>query len=144
MSERIDDGHPTRVYLSTEGSAIVIEMYEKEVTPPGVSGGGANETTTMRNTLWRTNAPKQLITLTPCTFIGAYDPAVYDEIVSNVNTNQDITIVFPDGSTLVFWGWIDEFIPGPIVEGVQPTAEITIIPSNQDGDGAEIAPVYSD
>lgn len=137
---RIDDGFATLIEFAEDSD---VQMWEKEVTPPGVSGGGENDTSTMRNTTWRTRAPKGLITLSEASFSAAYDPAVYDEIIAMVNVNQEITITFPDNSTLVFWGWIDEFTPGANVEGEQPTADITIIPSNQNAAGAEIAPVYA-
>ena len=137
---RIDDGFATLISFDADSD---VQMWEKEVTPPGVSGGGENDTSTMRNTAWRTRAPKGLITLSESSFSAAYDPAVFDEIVAMVNVNQEITITFPDNSTLVFWGWIDEFTPGANVEGEQPTADVTIIPSNQDAAGAEIATVYS-
>jgi hypothetical protein len=137
---RIDDGFATLISFAEDSD---VQMWEKEVTPPGVSGGGENDTSTMRNTTWRTKAPKGLISLSEASFSAAYDPAVYDEIVAMVNVNQLITITFPDSSTLVFWGWIDDFVPGANVEGEQPTADVTIIPSNQNGSGVETAPVYS-
>lgn len=137
---RLDDGFATLISFDEDSS---VSMYEKEVTPPGVSGGGENDTTTMRNTTWRTKKPKELITLVESSLTVSYDPAVYDEIIAMVNVNQEITITFPDSSTLVFWGWIDEFTPNSIVEGEQPTAELTIIPSNQNGSNVETAPVYS-
>lgn len=140
MSQRLDDGHAT---LITFANIPTIRVYEKEVTPPGASGGGENDTTTMRNNTWRTRAPKKLKTLSPASFTVAYDPQVYQDIADQLNKNQAITISFPDGSSLTFWGWIDEFTPGAIVEGEQPTADMTIIPSNQDASGAEIAPSYT-
>jgi hypothetical protein len=137
---RIDDGFATLIEFAEDSD---VQMWEKEVTPPGVSGGGENDTSTMRNTTWRTRSPKSLITLSESSLTVAYDPAVYDEIVSMVNVNQQITITFADDSTLVFWGWIDEFTPGAIMEGEQPTAEVKIIPSNQNAAGTETAPSYT-
>jgi len=139
---RMDDGFSTTIGFA---DLPAVEFYEKTVTPPGVSGGGENDTTTMLNTAWRTKSPKQLKTLSESSLTVAYDPACYDDIVgaNGVNNNQLITITFPDGSTLAFWGWIDEFTPGEIVEGEQPTAECTIICSNQNAVGAETAPVYT-
>ncbi len=144
------DGYQTTIEFDSDllSSGLVVltdEMEEKEITPPGIAGGGANDASTMRNTLWRTMSPKSLRTLTPCTLVVAYDPELYNEMEAMINDNQQITITFPDDSTLVFWGWIDEFAPNASIEGEQPTATITIIPSNQDGDNdnAEIAPAYS-
>ena len=137
---RIDDGFATLIEFAEDSD---VQMWEKEVTPPGIDGGGENDTSTMRNTAWRTRSPKGLKTLTESSLVVAYDPAVYDEIVAMCNVNQAITITFPDDSTLVFWGWLNEFTPSAAVEGEQPTADVTIIPSNQDASGDEIAPLYS-
>lgn len=138
---RIDDGFSTTVSFSAYPG---VKLWEKSITPPGISGGGENDTTTMRNSVWRTKAPKQLKTLTTCTFNAAYDPAVYVQLNQCINVNQLITIDFADGSQLKFWGWLDEFAPGDIVEGEQPTAECTIQCSNQNASGAEVAPVFID
>ena len=131
------DGHQTLIDIA--GATL----FEQEVTPPSIEGGGAVEQTTMRNTVWRTKCPKSLKTMGDSGFTAAYDPAAYTTIAAAINVNQAITITFPDLSTLVFWGWLDSFTPNASVEGEQPTAECTIIPSNVDGAGAEIAPVYA-
>jgi hypothetical protein len=143
MSERIDDGFSTLITL-TSGPTGGVKFWEKEVTPPGVEGGGANQTTTMRNLVWRTQAPKKLKTMAEGSAKVSYDPAVYDDIVAMINVNQQIEITFPDDSTLNYWGWLDSFVPDAIVEGQQPTATIKIIPSNQNDAGEETAPVYAD
>jgi hypothetical protein len=142
-SERIDDGFPTTIDFAAIASGTSLLFWEKEVTPPGVQGGGENDTTTMRNTTWRTKAPKKLKTMSPMNFIASYDPAVYDQILTLIQTNTQITVTFADGSTLVFWGWLDEFTPGASVEGEQPTATCTIIPSNQNASKVETAPVLT-
>lgn len=138
---RLDDGFKTLISFSSGTSGVTFTFYEKEITPPGVEGGGANDTTTMRNIRFRTMKPKQLVTLSPMTAIGAYDPRVLEEIMAMIQVNQVITITYPDDSTESFWGWLDSFIPGNIVEGEQPTATITIIPSNQDNNDVEKPPV---
>ena len=136
---RLTDGHGTTITFSS-GS---LTIYEKSVTPPAISGGGANDTTTMRNTEWRTKAPKQLKSLTQAEFEAAYNTEIYDQIVDHINVNQQITVTFPDGSELEFWGWLDEFKPQELKEGEQPTAMVTVQCSNQDNDGNEVAPVYT-
>uniref|UniRef100_A0A6M3K439 Tail protein n=3 Tax=viral metagenome TaxID=1070528 RepID=A0A6M3K439_9ZZZZ len=136
----INDGFSTTISFAEDAD---VQMKEKEVTPPGVEGGGANDTSTMHNTTWRTRQPKSLRTLSECSFTAAYDPAVYDEIVAMINVNQLITLTFPDGETLAFWGWLDVFTPGASKEGEQPTADVTIIPSNQNDSGVETAPVLA-
>ncbi len=139
---RLDDGYQTLLTFSAASSGVEV-FWEKEVTPPGIDGGGPNDTSTMRNSVYRTNSPKNLITLTAGSFTAAYDAAILDELIAMVNVNQAITVTFPDDSTWVFWGWINEASPGALVEGEQPTIDITIEPSNQDAAGDEIAPVYT-
>ena len=140
---QLEDGHSTIISFTSLASGETILFYVKEVTPPGISGGGPIDVTTMLNTALRTNAPKQLKTATAASFVAAYDPAVYDQILAMINVNQEITVTFPDLSTLVFWGWLDEFTLGALVEGEQPTADGTIEPSNRNGSGVETAPVYA-
>ena len=141
MTSRIDDGYQTLITFSAATSGVEV-FWEKAVTPPGLDGGGPNDTTTMHNETYRTSAPKNLITLTSGSFTAAYDPAILDELVSMLNVNQAITVTFPDDSTWVFWGWIDKVTPSAVEEGAQPTIDITMEPSNQDADGDEIAPEY--
>ena len=137
---RIDDGHKTLISFDAAPS---VKFYEKTVTPPGVDGGGEVDTTTMLNDTYRTRNPKALITLASTTCEVAYDPAVYDDVIALVNVNTEITITFPDESTLVFWGWLNKFTPSPLREGEQPMAEIEIIPSNQNDSGVKTAPDYT-
>jgi len=139
------DGFSTTIAFAESSSGILLSTYleEKTVTPPGMDAGGENDTTSMRNTTYRTKYPKSLITLMESSFEASYDPAVYDEIIATIGTNQEITVTFPDDSTLVYWGWIDKFVPGASAEGDQPSASVTIVPSNMDADNAEIAPVYA-
>jgi len=144
MSERIDDGFSTTIAFSAGTSGVTLLLWEKSLTPPGVSAGGATDTTTMRNTTWRTMAPKLLKTLTEASVQAAYDPEVYDELVAMIGVNQSIVITFADDSTFTFWGFIDAFTPGEIVEGEQPVADLTIIPTNQNGSLVETAPEYAD
>lgn len=136
---RIDDGFSTLITFSQIPN---VQLWEKEVTPPGITAGGAIETTTMRNTAWRTMAPRQLKSLTPVSVTVAYATEAYPEIFAQIGVNQLIKITFPDNSTLDFWGWIEEFTPGALTEGEQPTATLTIQPGNIDSEGNEAAPDY--
>lgn len=136
----LTDGHATYWTFSQSPS---VHLKEISVTPPSIEGGGENDTTTMRNSTWRTRQPKKLKTLGPSSFTAQYDPDVYEDLVSMINVNQKITITFSDGSTVEFWGWLDNFTPGETTEGEMPNATCTIIPSNQDNSGTEVAPVYT-
>jgi len=142
MSNYLTDGHPTLITFYALGTGVAILLKETTVTPPGVAAGGENDTTTMRNTTWRTKQPKQLKTLTngACTF--QYDPAIYDQVLSIIGVNGVVRVDFPDDSAIEFWGWLDDFTPGECAEGAMPTATGTVICSNQDDSGNEVAPDY--
>ncbi|MBU1067254.1 hypothetical protein KKE60_05675 [Patescibacteria group bacterium] len=131
---RLDDGYQTLISFAADPTVL---FYEKTVTPPGVEGGGAIETTQMDNTAWRTFSPKSLLTLTNAGITVAYDPACYDEIIALVNVNTVITITFPDASTLAFNGYLDKFTPNVCAEGEQPTAEIDVVCTNINAGGTE-------
>jgi len=142
MGTMLKDGHSTVITFASASSGVSV-IFEKEVTPPGVSGGGGIDVTTMLNVDYRTMEPKSLKTLTPGSFIAGYDPAILDEMIAMVNVNQLITITYPDGSSWAFFAFIDEFTPNNLVEGDFPTANITIIPTNVNGAGVETDPVYA-
>lgn len=136
----LKDGYQTLITFAEDPT---VEFYEKTVTPPGMDAGGANDTSTMRTTRWRTRYPKALVTATDMTLTAAYDPVVYDSIVDMLGVNQLITITFPDTSTLEFWGWLNEFRPGEHREGEQPVATVTIMCSNVNDSDVETPPVYT-
>jgi len=137
---QMNDGYQTLVSFAADPTVL---FYEKSVTPPGVDGGGEVDTTTMLNSTYRTRSPKALITMSNASMTVAYDPATYPEILALVNTNTLVTVTFPDGATLAFWGWLNTFTPGECQEGEQPTADIEIIASNVNGSGVETAPVHT-
>lgn len=139
MTQMLSDGFSTTISLNSGA----IKLYERTVKPPGISGGGAINKTTMRNTTWRTFAAKRLKTLTESSLKCGYDVAVYPQIVTNCQVNQLITVTFPDGATLAFWGFIDEFEPDDLEEGNFPMATVKIVPTNCDTTGTEVAPVYT-
>jgi hypothetical protein len=137
---RLDDGFST---IITFTNIPTIKLYEKEITPPGYSAGGATETTTMRNTTYRTASPKKLKTLKAMSVTVAYATDALIPILGQVGVNQLITVTFPDGSTFAFYGWVDEFTPNALTEGAQPTAVLAVVCGNLNSSGVETAPVYT-
>lgn len=138
---KLDDGFSTTIAFALDPD---IAFFEKSVQPPGIDGGDAIETTTMHNTAWRTMSSRQLKTLTEISTTVAYDPAVYTQILSLINQEGSITIEFPDGSTLDFYGYLKSFEPSELQEGEQPEASISIVPTNWDPvNCVEAAPVLT-
>lgn len=140
MTGKLEDGFKTLIEFSSNPT---IKLYEIEVTPSGVDGGDAIPTSTMRNTAWRTQSPPKLKSATDGGATCAYETSVLPQIIAMVNVKQSIKFTFPDGETHTIWGWLKSFIPGALVEGSMPTAEVSIIPSNSNASGVEVAPVHA-
>ena len=124
----LSDGYSTKIAFERDPD---VSFWEKTVAPPGLDGGDPIETTTMHNATFRTMRPRALYTLSEMTTTVAYDPNVYNNITDNLlNQEGSITIHFPDGSTLDFFGYLKAFEPSDHEEGSQPEATITIVPTN--------------
>ena len=137
---KMDDGYPIKITLAADTD---IEFWEKAGTPPGIDGGDAIDTTTMHNASYRTMAPRQLKTATASTFTVAYDPVVYNSILEAINRKDTITVTFPNGDQLAFYGYLKSFTPSDHVEGEQPEATVEIVPTNWDHvNNVEAAPNY--
>lgn len=126
---KLDDGFKSLVTFATNPT---VGFWEKGVTPPGLDGGAAVDTTTMHNVTYRTMSPRQLKTMTQFSMRAAYDPLVYTTVLALINVETTVTVRFPDGSTLAFFGFLMNFQPGELVEGTQPEATLTVVPTNQD------------
>lgn len=138
---KLKDGFSTVITFSGDTD---VSIWEKSVKPPGIDGGDAIEQTTMHNTNWRTMAPRQLKTLTEFSVTGAYDPAVYTQILNLINVENTITVRFPDGSTLAFYGFLKTLEFADLVEGTQPEVTATVVPTNFDPvNHVEAAPVLA-
>ena len=121
---KMKDGFKTLVLFSLDAT---VELYETSVKPPGYTAGGAIDTTTMRNTRFRTMCPKSLISATQVTISGGWDPALYNEMEAMIGLNQLITITLPTGDEVSVWGWIDSFEPSALEEGEFPTVDVVCL-----------------
>ena len=135
------DGFPTTIAFALDPD---ISFWEISVTPPAIEGGDPIDQTTMHNTTWRTQAPRSLASLEELSLTVAYDERCYDQILAILNENGAITVHFPDGATLAFYGYLKRFEPQENQEGERPTANITITPTNWDPDNnVEEGPVLT-
>lgn len=126
------------------GAASTINLFEKSTKPPGQDAGEPIDITTQWNDDLRTYASEALVTMTSMTFKAAYASAAYDEILAALNVETTITLFFPDGSTLAFYGYLQKFEPDEMTEKEQPTATCTIQPTNADPNtGSEENWVYT-
>lgn len=139
MSNILTEGFSTILTFSLGA----VQFAEKTVQPPGLDSGGPNDTTTMRNTRWRTMQPKKLVTATPIKGKCAYATSAYQTLLTQLGQNQQITVTFSDLTKVTIWGYLDKFEPQEVKEGSQPEADFTVQPTNQDNSGNEQAPVWS-
>ena len=138
---KLGDGYQTRVAFAGN---LTISFWEKAVTAPGVDGGAEIDTTTMHNVHWRTMAPRTLVTMTAFSMTVGWDPALYTAILAMLNVPTTVTVVFPDGSSICFFGYLKSFKPGSMEEGKFPEATIEVSPTNTDPTTcAEEAPVFT-
>lgn len=136
---KLPDGYQSLITLTNDTD---IEFFEKTVQPPGADGGDSVDQTTMHNVTVVTKAAQTLIDFTDSPSTVAYDPIVLNSILAQININQLVTYLMPDGSTWDFFGYLQKFEPSPLVRGEQPEATVTIVVTNVDLTGAEIIPNY--
>jgi hypothetical protein len=135
----LKDGIGSRISINI-GNAFYAEI---EITPPEVDGRGGIDMTSLRNRGWITMAPKSLKALNAMTARVQYDPIMYGVVIGILQRNRQMSVTFPDGGVLTFWGWIDKFTPEGMSEGNKPTATLTIQPSNLDQQCNEVGPSYA-
>lgn len=108
------------------------KYYEIDVGVPGFDIGDPVENTTQQNQTWRTTGPRSLITLTPFQVKAAYDPQAYTELLNIAGLETTITILFPDNSTLAFFGFLKQVEFDQMSDGTMPALTMTIVPTNVD------------
>lgn len=123
-----------------------IQLWERDLTPLGIDGGEPIDTTTQFNSAWYTMAFRKLKKGEPLEIVCAYDPDVYNDIITYINWNQGLTFWFPSGDSIDFWGAMTKFSPQQLKIGEFPLANVTIVPSMTDDSNptnvVESAPVY--
>jgi hypothetical protein len=126
---KMDDGYQALVTFTLNPT---VSLWPMTVTPPGADGGEAIPTSTMLNTALRTFSPRALITMMESPVTCGYDPRLYSQIVALLNKPTTITILFMEGSTLAYYGWLRKADFAPLKEGEFPTTTVSIFPSNTD------------
>jgi hypothetical protein len=138
---KLKEGHATKITLAIDTN---IEFWEKEVTPPGIEGGEPVMQGDMFSLVWETRVPQALKDMTEVAVTANYDPAVMASAVAAINVPTTITITWPPGGTLAFYGFMRSFKPNPLKKGEQPNAAVVIVPTNWDHiNGVEAGPVYT-
>lgn len=127
---KLDEGFPTKIAFERDPD---VSFWEKTTKPPAMDNGEAIDTTTAFNTGAKTKASRYLIEWLNGNSQVAYDPNVYNNIRSNlIRRNGSITVHFPDGSKLDFFGYLKSFDPDPHAEGEFPMATVEFVVTNWD------------
>lgn len=120
-----------------------LNFWEKTVKPGGMDGGDPIDTTTQHNSRVMTQEPPTLIKHDTITSSGAFDPDSYSTVRGLINVNQSITVKWPTGATLTFYGWLRKVEWGDLKHKEQPEQTITVEVSNWDPvNRVEVEPVF--
>jgi hypothetical protein len=138
----LENGHVSKITFARDAN---VNLWEIDVGQPAMDGGEPVDTTTQHNSQWRTRSPRTLIDLAPFTVTFGYDPIIREEALNNLLNQRDtITIRYPDGSTLAFYGYLKSLTFDPLSEGEFPTGTAEIVPTNWDPtNDVEAAPVLT-
>lgn len=127
---KLKDGYRSLIGFALDPD---VSFWEKTLKPPGIDNGDPIDQTTMWNDAWITKAEQALNEVTDGSLKCAYDPNVYNNIITNLmSKNGSITIRYRDGSTLDFYGYLKSFEPDEMVRGTQPEATVTFVATNFD------------
>lgn len=124
------DGYTTFVAITSNlvADAPGNYLWEVTVTTPGIDGGDPINQDTMWNLVWHTVSPRHLKTLMEFTFVAGWDPSGFAVLSSYINVIVNITVYYPDGSTLTFWGFMRKVEPQEHKEGEMPKINVTVTP----------------
>lgn len=143
---QLEDGYQALIGFGLDTD---IALWIVEVSPPGLEGGEPIDQTNMHNVDWRTKIARSLIDTEEMSLVVHYDPVAYNQCKAILNkwrtANSVVTIQFPDGSTLDFWGYMRSFKPQNLQEGQKPTANVVLVPTNWDPvNNVEAGPVMTE
>ena len=137
---KLKNGFTTKVAFLSNAT---INFWEKSTKPPGIDGGELIEQTTFFNVDVQTFAPRTLFKMTDLTMRAAYDPRLYNALITQINVADQVSLHFSDNSTLDFWGVIKAVDFSECVDGTQPEINIVVGVTNTDPTtGAEVLPNY--
>lgn len=138
---KMPDGFPTKIAMTNAPS---IQFWEFSTKPPGIDGGELIPTTNHHNVSYRTFDVKALKTLTNVTGKAFCDPDVVVTLLAQVNINQSMTVSWPTGDKITFWGALIKAEFNEHEEGKPPELTYEIGITNWDPvNKVEAAPVYA-
>lgn len=135
------DGYSTKIVFNR---LTTFGLWEKTVQPPELSVGEAIDLTTMRNAAVTTKWSQVLHEIGDMQLVCGYDPNIWATARSTLlGQNDNITLQYPDGSTLAFFGILTKLTFAAVQRGTMPECNVTIVVTNLDSSYVEQAPVYT-
>lgn len=137
---KLGDGFVSKITFDADPD---VSLFERSVTPLGMDGGDAVDTTTMWNATVRTKSSRGLVDTTNGKIQAGYDPRVLAQILNLINVETRITYLLPDGSRWILYGYLKSAIPNALEEGQFPMMDCEIVHTNVNpSNGAEVLPHY--
>lgn len=131
----MDNGHSAYLLVGDVALEVV------EVTPPGIDGGAAINTTTHNNQQVMTKAPGALIEIGDSTISVVYSPTLYAAMMPLVNVNKLIEQGWPiAGKAVKYWGYVQKLQPTSLKDKDRPLMNVTIVVTNRNNSRAETLP----
>lgn len=137
---KLPDGFKSTITFANQPA---VQFWERGVKPPAIDGGDAIDTSTMFNTRWHTMFPRHLLKMDDGTVEAGYDPDFMTVIIGMVNVVDTITITWPDGSTLCFFGFLKKIEFSELKEGEFPICTPTFSPTQANALDVEFGPVFT-
>ena len=142
LGQKLDEGQGTTIAFARDPD---ISFWEVTVQPSILDGGDPIDTTNAHNIQYKTMVARVLKAIGPTNFTAFFDPDVWNEAREMINQNDSVTIAYPDGSTLDFWGYLRSIEEQSLEEGAAPTLNGVIVVTNWDPtNDVEAGPVLTE
>lgn len=126
---QIGTGAPAYITFTLDPN---IDLWEKSVKPPSFQLDDRKDNSTAHNDRFRTFSPGRLLTGQDITVQCGYDPDQIQDIIDRIGVRDTITVTFPTGTKIAFYGWLDQVDFSELTEDDDPTVTLTLAQGNQD------------
>ena len=139
---KLENGFVWKIGFSQD---VDISLYEVSLNPPGLDGGDPIDVTTQWSVALREKALRGLIDIPDFTFTCGYNPIVHSQLIAIINDNGAISIDWPNGDKLTFYGALRVAEYDALEEGTFPMITCTVTVTNRDPiNKVQAAPVFTE
>jgi hypothetical protein len=138
----LPDGCHAKITLTADPR---LAFFEKTVQPPSWDNGDPIDITTMWNTQVMTKHPNCLYEIGDAVVKAAYDPMLVSNIKGVIGVNSTVTITWPNGDTLAYFGYLRKAEFDALERGTLPEATLTFTATNWDPvNCVEAMPIFTE